>query len=241
MQLARKYPNIRLSSVCDVLDRNLAYCIRVCNLPKENVTKDFRKVLNSPHIHAVHICTPNETHYQIGKEALEAGKHVLLEKPMTLNSKQAYDLVEMAASKNLTLQVGNIFRFNNALKKTRELLAKNFFGETYYLKLQWTTLMLSPPNRDIIFDLAPHPIDILHYLLNEWPTKVICKAKAYRREMPEEIAYIIAEFEESTVAHIELSWLLPGKMRKAILIGSERCGTIDCLNQIVKVHENEDN
>ncbi len=232
-QLARDNPDITLSSVCDTRDKNLD-CY---NLPKKSLMRDYKDVLRLPHINAVHICTPNETHYEICKEALESGKNVLLEKPMTLDSEQARDLVKTAASKTAVFHVGYIFRFNNALRKVRQLIRERFFGTVFYLKLRWTTLMTPPKGRDILFDLAPHPIDILNYLLGQWPSKVTCRAKAYRRKNLEDVAYIVAEFGKNVMAHIELSWLQPEKAREVHIMGSKRCAVVDCLNQNVQIFD----
>jgi predicted dehydrogenase len=159
---------------------------------------------------------------------------------MALNAKSAWELVGTAEHKHLILQVGHIFRFNNALRTVRDLITENYLGELYYLKLEWTTLSPSPVNRDIIFDLGPHPIDILNFLLNRWPVRATCKAEAYRRESLEELAYFTLEFEKKLMAHVELSWLQPGKKREVIVVGSERSMVVDCLNQTVGVYENAD-
>ena len=100
--------------------------------------------------------------------------------------------------------------------------------------------MSSPLNRDIIFDLGPHPVDIVNYLLKKWPVKVSCRGVAYRRELLEELAYITMEFEGKLLAHVELSWLQPGKVREVTIIGSERSASVDCLNQSVGIYENGD-
>lgn len=238
LQLARNDPRVNLSMVCDLEDQNLAYCRDVFGIPSKSLTKDYSGVLESEDVHTAHICTPNETHYQICKDCLETGKHVLLEKPMTLNSRCAYDLVELSASAGLILQIGYIYRFNNAINKVRRLVTEGFFGDLYYLKLRWTTLLTPPPKRDIIFDLASHPVDILNYLTGEWPVKVFCTAGAYRRNNLEEVAHITSSFSNNLIAQIEISWLQPGKTRKMSIVGSKRCAVVDCLNQTIQVHEN---
>lgn len=240
LRLARTSPEVDLSLVCDVRDRELKCCNELFDLRETELTRDYKEVLDSDEVTAVHICTPNETHFKICREALIAGKHVLLEKPMALQAKHAWELVGNAEYGDLILQVGHIFRFNNALKMMRDLIAQDYLGDVYYLKLQWTTLMPSPLNRDIIFDLGPHPVDILNYLLKRWPTKVACKARAYRREILEELAYITMEFDGGLMGHIELSWLQPGKVRQATIIGSERSAVVDCLNQSIRISENGD-
>jgi predicted dehydrogenase len=238
LQLARGNTKIDLSMVCDVKDENLTYCREKFGVPEEKLRLSYKEVFSSRSVDAVHICTPNETHHEICKQALLAGKHVLLEKPMAMCAKHAWELVGLAEHNGLILQVGHIFRFNNALKAIRDLVARNYFGTLYYLKLQWTTLMPSPLGRDIIFDLGPHPVDILNYVLKRWPVKVTCKARAYRRKLLEELAYFTLEFDTDLIAHVELSWLQPGKVRRLDVIGSERAATIDCLNQSIQVYEN---
>jgi predicted dehydrogenase len=237
MQLAKRSSDVGLHTVCDLSKENLDFLGGDYYIP--HLTVYDKEVLTFPQIHAVNVCTPNETHYEICKRALAAGKHVLVEKPMTLNSGQAYDLVDMASSRNLVLSVGHIFRFNNALQKIRGLIKNGFFGDLFWLKLQWTTLMPPIEGRDIITDLAPHPFDILNYLLDEWPLKITCKAKAYRRQDLEEAAHITAEFRNNVMANIELSWLSPGKVREVSLMGSKRFAKIDCLMQEVKIFEND--
>jgi predicted dehydrogenase len=123
------------------------------------------------------------------------------------------------------------------MKKARELIAANYFGDLYYLKLQWTTWMPSPLGRDIIFDLGPHPVDIMNFLLQRWPAKVSCVAKSYRRPSLEEVAYFNLDFGGKLMAHVELSWLQPGKVRELNIIGARRSAKIDCLDQTIHVFE----
>jgi len=236
LQLSKNNSLVDLHGACDLLEDNLKHCE---NYGIPCMTKYREEIISSPEIDAVNICTPNETHYQICREALEAGKHVLVEKPMTLSSAEAYELVKLARRQDLVLSVGHIFRFNNALRMARDLIKNGFFGDLFYLKLVWTTLTPPFEGRDIITDLAPHPFDIVHFLVGEWPTKITCKAKAYRREKLEEMAYIMAEFRNNVTAHVELSWLMPGKNREVSVMGSNRFAKIDCLSQTVKVFEND--
>jgi UDP-N-acetylglucosamine 3-dehydrogenase len=235
-QLTKRNSSVSLHAVCDFSEENLTFCERNCHVPY--VTKYHKEVIACPEIDAVHICTPNETHYEICREALEAGKHVLVEKPMTLNCGEAFKLLDLARAKDLILSVGHIFRFNNALQKVRSLVEDRYFGDLFWLKLQWTTLMRPIQDVDIITDLAPHPFDILNFILDLWPLKITCKAKAYRREKLEETAHIIVEFKKNLMANIELSWLSPGKVREVSLMGSKGFAKIDCLAQEVEAFEN---
>ena len=123
------------------------------------------------------------------------------------------------------------------LRKMRELIEQKYFGDLYYLKMQWTTWMASPLGRDIIFDLGPHPIDIMHFLLQKWPLKVSCSANSYRRPSLEEVAYFNMDFGDKLMAHVELSWLQPGKKRELTIMGSTRSAIVDCLDQTIRIFE----
>ena len=238
LQLASINPRVNLVKICDLKAENLKFCSEVFHVSERTLCEEYKDVLCSDNVDAVHICTPNETHHEVCMEALGANKHVLLEKPMALSARDAWELVGTAESKHLCLQVGHIYRFNNALRMMRDLISQNYLGALYYLKLQWTTLAHSPLNRDIIFDLGPHPVDIMNYLLKKWPVKVTCRAKAYRRALMEELAYVTLEFDEKLMAHVELSWLQPGKVRELNIMGEERSATVDCLNQSINIFEN---
>jgi UDP-N-acetylglucosamine 3-dehydrogenase len=240
LALEQKDTDFNLAKVCDLLDDNIIFCKEKLNISKEKISTHIQEIIDSSNIDAVHICTPNETHFALSSKALFSGKNVLLEKPMSLTTQDAWKLCDIAQSKGLTLQVGHIYRFNNALKKIKELIKHNYFGEVYYLKMQWTTLMPSQFNRDIIFDLGPHPVDIMNYLLGQWPKHVSCSARAYRRGTMEEMAYLTMEFNRNILAHVELSWLQPGKVRDLNIIGSERSATIDCVRQTISIHQDNE-
>ncbi len=240
LTLAKDDPQVRLSSVCDAQEQNLQICNKIFEIPKERSFTNYKEVLERDDINAVHICTPNETHYPICKEALMAGKHVLLEKPMTLDPLQAFELMNLAEKEGRILNVGYIFRFNNALREARNLIKSEFFGNLYYLRLQWTDFIQPTPQRDIIFDLGPHPIDVLNFLLGLWPSKVVCKAEAYTRERHPEMAHATAQYYDKLLANVELSWLHPRKERSVSIIGSKRSAIVDCLDQNVEIFENHE-
>ena len=238
LALAKDDPCTSLLRVCDVQEQNLRHCGETFQIPNNRLMNSYKELLRLGDVDAVHICTPNETHYQICKEALIAGKHVLLEKPMTLNSGQAFELMDLAEKEDLVLQVGYIFRFNNALREARKMIKNEFFGDLYYLRFQWTDLIHPSPDRDIVFDLGPHPVDIMNFLLGMWPSKVSCRAGAYTREKLPEIAYASVQLDGKIMANIELSWLHPKKERLVSIIGSKRSGLVDCLNQSLEFFEN---
>jgi predicted dehydrogenase/predicted transcriptional regulator len=228
--------NLQLAGVCDLSPTALAFCKEKFSVNNDLLTNSAEDLITDSKISAVHIATPNQTHYALTKMALEAGKDVLVEKPMTLDSREAYELVDLAASRDLVLHVGHIFRFNSALNKAREILNKGSIGKTFYARIQWTDSQHFP-ERDIIFDLGPHPVDVLNQLLDSWPTQVSGFARAYRNAKDhDEIAYGLAEFDNDIFAHIELSWLHPRKVREASIVGSEGAIIVDCLHQRLTLH-----
>jgi predicted dehydrogenase len=233
--LSQKDPKIELVGICDASNETLQGYEKEFSVPL--LTTDSTKLLRSSEIDAIHICTPNETHYHICFDALKNGKHVLVEKPMTLRSEESYRLVDFAREKGLVLSVGHIFRFNNALHELRDRIQAGYFGDIRHLRLQWTTLMEPPAGRDIITDLAPHPFDIINYLLDDWPVKLACFSTF--KKSSEELSYIDVELGKGATAHIEISWSLPGKVRRVTVLGSDRIADCDCSVQSISIFEGD--
>ncbi|QLH74737.1 MAG: Gfo/Idh/MocA family oxidoreductase [Methanomassiliicoccales archaeon] len=227
--------NVKVSAVSDLMDKNLKYAKERYGV--QNLMHDYRDVLAMDSITAVHICLPNSLHYIACKEALEKGKHVLVEKPITLTSKEGEELVQLAESRNLTLSVGHIYRFNNALAEVRRLWSENFFGRVFLLNLTWTNQEPVFTDRDVIVDLAPHYFDIVNYLFGEWPQRISCVARPYRQTDKEEAAYITCEMPSGAVAFAHLNWLGPKKVRQIEIVGESRSCIIDAVGQVVTVHE----
>lgn len=234
LNLSKTTGRANLIGVSDFSPSAQSYCKDVLKIP--NVYNNFEEILDRTDVDAVHICTPNETHYEIGMKALQAGKHVLMEKPMAVTSGEAFDLLATAKSLRKVLCVGQIHRFNNAIEACKELLHSGLVGKIFHLRLQWTNYEPLMLGRDIIFDLGPHPIDIMNNLLDKWPQTVYCSAKSYRQQK-EEIAYISTEFEDGISAQVEMSWLLPGKIRVVDILGSNHSVRLDCLNQKIKLFD----
>lgn len=231
-----KVENVNLIGVADLDEKNLAFCAERFGV--KNGYKDYKQLLAVKDLHAVSISTPNALHYQICKDALEAGKHVLVEKPLTLTSAEGRELVDMAQKKGLTLSVGHIFRFNSALAEVRRLIKEEkFFGKLFLMELTWTNLERAFPDRDVLMDLAPHMFDIQHYLLGHWPEEVSCVGGPFRREKGEETAYVMSRFKDGLIAVSNISWLIPKKTRQILLVGEARSALIDAVAQEVTVYE----
>ncbi|MBM4237516.1 MAG: Gfo/Idh/MocA family oxidoreductase [Euryarchaeota archaeon] len=226
---------VKVKGASDLLDKNLDYCRERHKV--EVLTSDYRDLLKEDSIVAVNVCLPNALHYMACKESLEAGKHVLVEKPMTLSSSEGMELVKLAEERNLTLSVGHIYRFNNALLEVRRLIGENFFGRIFFLNMTWVNLEPPYPDRDVIVDLAPHYFDIINFLLDSWPRRITCVGRPFRRKQMEETAYVTCELPSGEIASAALSWLAPKKVRQIEVVGENRSCIIDAVAQEVTVYE----
>jgi len=234
-----KLKDLELAWISDLSKENLNLCQEQYNI--KNITNNYKDVLSS-NVQAVSICTSNETHFEICKDALNAGKHVLVEKPLTLDSKKAYELVNIAKKSNKILAVGHIFRYNNAINEVKKLIENNFFGNLYYIRFQWTIQWMPEiyPDKqlDIVVDMMPHLYDIMNYLTGLWPEKITCFGKAFIKNDFEDTAFIICEFPNNIITHSEISWTLPEKVRQVDVIGKKACAKIQAISQEVKIFEN---
>jgi len=233
-----KMKDVDLLWVSDLSEESLKLCREQYKI--KNVSNDYNDVLSSD-VEAVSICTSNETHFEVCKKALEAGKHVIVEKPLTLQSKKAYQLVDIAEEKNRILAVGHIFRYNNAINEVKALVEKDFFGDLFYLRFQWTIQWMPQiyPDKklDIVVDMMPHIYDIMNYLTGLWPKKVTCFGKAFMKKDLEDTAYIVCELPNNIMTHTEISWTLPEKVREVDLIGRKACAKIEAVTQNVRIFE----
>lgn len=195
---------------------------------------DFNEFIKK--VDAVHICTPNNTHYEIAKETLENDIHVLIEKPMAESLTEAFKLVELALSKNLVLQVGHIFRFANIVREIRRMYLNNHFGKILYFNLAWTHLIPPMSGTDVIYDLLPHPLDILNFITEEWPIDFDGMGIKVRANTIE-ACYIQAIYESRKIANIHLSWINPIRRRYIEVVGTKKVLVGDCVTQEATVYD----
>ncbi len=231
-----KLDDVKILGVSDLDDKNLQFCAERYGV--KNGYKEYELLLAQKDLHAVNICAPNSMHYKIAKDALEAGKHVLVEKPITLDSKEAKDLVALAQKRKLMLSVGHIFRFNNALAEIRRLIKEEkYFGKVFLVEFTWVNLEKAFPDRDVLWDLAPHMFDIQNYLLDAWPVEISCTGGPFRRKEGEETAYVVSRFKDGVISMANISWLVPRKTRQIFIAGEARSASIDAVAQKVMVYE----
>ncbi len=226
--------NARLVAVSDLLAANREHCIKNYGV---DAVSDYRDILANKSIDAVSICTNNETHYPVAKEALLSGKHVLVEKPLTMDVKTSEELVALAKKCGRVLCVGHLFRFNNSVRKLRELNEKGFFGKPYFIRIQWTNHNGAVPGRTVLMDLGPHAFDIPNFITGWWPKKSIYFGSHFRRSELDETAYVESDYGNSFYLYSELSWLLPEKKREVFVVGEKACARADAISQKVVAQE----
>jgi predicted dehydrogenase len=188
--------------------------------PGVHITSDAAEVLRSPDIDAVAIITPVWTHFDLAMAALENGKHVFVEKPFTSNTVQAEKLIELAQKRNLKIMVDHTFLFTGAVKKIRQLIDGGDLGDLYYYDSTRVNLGLFQHDIDVIWDLAPHDLSIMDYLIRKEPEAVIATGQAHLHSCAD-VGYITVYFPQNTIAHINVNWLSPVKVRTT-LIGGEK-------------------
>jgi UDP-N-acetylglucosamine 3-dehydrogenase len=235
LQLQEYNENFSFFGIVDPDKSRLADLQKKLNLNSGILYDNVEECLKNPAINAIHVATPNETHFSIAHEALSQHKHVLLEKPMAMNSREAFKLARLAEKKGQILLVGHIFRFNSALDKAKEILENGELGEIKYMQLSWLDQLNPLPDRDIIFDLLPHPVDIVNFLTDEWPSSIYAQSKSYTRPIDkekEDLAFIIMEMPDRKLAQVTLSWIQPGiKQRLVTITGSDGSMVIDTILQ----------
>lgn len=203
--------------------------------PTLNVTIDCCDIFTDPKIDAVAIATPVSTHFELALAALQAGKHVLVEKPMTVSSEQAMRLIEEAERRNLVLMVDHTFVYTGAVRKMHDAIATNVLGKIYYYDSVRVNLGLFQHDVNVIWDLAVHDLSIMNYVLPYQPYAVSATGMSHVPGEPENIAYLTLFFEDNLIAHIHVNWLAPVKVRRTLIGGSQRMIVYDDLEPSEKV------
>jgi predicted dehydrogenase len=183
-------------------------------------TTDAREILESPTIDVVAVVTPVWAHFELAKAALENGKHVFVEKPFTCSVEQAEELIELADRKNLQIMVDHTFLFTGAVKKIRQLVDEGALGDLYYYDSLRVNLGLFQHDVNVIWDLAPHDLSIMDYVIQEKPEVVVATGEKHLNGV-EDVAFITVYFPKRIIAHVNVNWLSPVKVRTT-LIGGER-------------------
>ena len=226
-------PNVEMRSACDLDRDRLAYVKHL--YPSVKTVSNYQELLDDPLIDAICIATPVSTHFKFATECMEKGKHILIEKPITSSSEEASALITMAEEKGLVLMVDHTFEYVAAVNKIRELVLNGDLGETYYMSMSRLNLGLFQTDINVIWDLAPHDLSILMYVLGKKPVRVTAQGKAHVYEGVEDVAMLSLGFPDGVVAFMHLSWLDPCKIRRATVVGSRKMLVYDDVESAEKI------
>jgi predicted dehydrogenase len=212
--------NCNVKTVCDFRKERLDLITQF--YPSVNVTKEIGDICDHPGIDAVIIATPVFSHFELAKRALSNGKHVLIEKPMTSSVHEAIELINLAERKNLVLMVDHTFLYTGAVNKMKELINSNEIGRLQYFDSTRINLGLFQPDVNVLWDLAPHDISILTFLVNEEPFSINATGISHTKNAIENVAFMTINYLNDFIAHFNCSWTSPVKVRQTLIGGDKK-------------------
>lgn len=220
--IVRNFQSVQYGSVRCICDQNPKSLERAkAYHPEVRVTSDVETLLSEPDIEAIAIITPVRTHYAVAKRALQRGKHVFVEKPFTQSAAQAEELIELAEKSHLKIMVDHTFLFTPAVRKIKELIDTDVLGNLYYYDSMRVNLGLFQSDVNVVWDLAPHDLSIMQHLLPKNPEAVVAAGQRHVNGV-EDVAYIMVYFPDNIIAHFNVNWLSPVKVRTTLIGGTKK-------------------
>lgn len=224
--------NVASVICCDISSKRLELIKQ--RFPTVETVTDYKAILKNPSVVAVAIVTPVSTHFRLAKEALDAGKHVLVEKPITGSVAEAQILIDLAERKKLTLMVDHTFIYTGAVRKIKELVQQDELGDIFYFDSVRVNLGLFQHDVNVLWDLAPHDISVMDYIIGQKPVSVCAVGTSHFNSI-EDMAYVTVIFEKNLIAHFHVNWLSPVKVRKILIGGSKKMIVYDDMEPSEKV------
>ncbi len=221
--------DLNLISICDIDQLKIDKTKSI--FPKVKTSLNPYEVFSDPDIDAVVLAVPVAQHYKLAKEALLHDKHVLVEKPMTMTSDEAKDLIEISRNRNRILMVDHTFEYTPAIRKIREIINHGELGEIYYISANWLNLGLLQKDVNVVHDLATHLFSTMNFLLNSKPHSIRAYGGCYIRNEQEEVANLIIKYPNKITVFINVSWIEPCKVRKLVIVGSKKMLLFDLINE----------
>lgn len=206
--------------VCDVDSKRLSHMQKL--YPGIEITVDFSEIIEDSEIDAVVIALPVHLHFEMGRKSLQAGKHTFIEKPMASSAVECQELIDIAAQKKLTLMVGHTFVYCSAVRKIKEIIDSGELGELLYISSRRLNMGLYQKDINVAWDLAPHDISIILYLLDEMPLSVNCQGKSHVGQQREDVTNMTIDLANGKFAIIHSSWLDPVKVREMTFVGTRK-------------------
>ena len=239
--VVRNFYNLNaLNTVCDLDEENRKNLKE--QYPDVNIIADFKEVLNNPDIDAVAVVTPSHTHYKIVKQAIEAGKHVYVEKPISTVAAEAMSLAKIAEENNKILMVGHLLMYHPAVNRLKMLIAEGVLGEIRYVQSDRLNINYFKNDRSVMWDLAPHDVSMTSYVLGKEPVRVISAVGASSDNNDiMDITHVTIEYEGGIIAHISDSWIHPQKRVVLLVRGTKATAILDDTLQEgkLKVYDNK--
>ncbi len=225
VRVLHELPEAEVAYVCDVRREALNHVGR--RYPAMKQTTRYGDVLKDPLVDAVAIATPVSSHFKLAAAALEAGKHVFVEKPLAASSEQALQLMALAEDHDRVLMPGHTFLYSPPVNMIKELIDGGELGDIYFISTSRVNLGLHQSDVSVIWDLGPHDFSILRYWLGENPTDVSAMTRDCIVPGTPDVAFVNLQYASRTVAHVELSWLAPSKLRRTAVVGSQKMVVYD--------------
>lgn len=222
-----------LSWICDADAKRVSAVNR--RYPAARSTTDFQEMLNDPLLDAVVIATPVGTHYDFVKYALNAGRHVLVEKPFTASVREAEELIELADRNNLNVMVDHTFVYTGAVRKIKEIVQSGELGELLYFDSVRINLGLFQRDINVVWDLAPHDLSMMDYIIERQPVSVTATGSCHIEKGIENIAYVMLKFEDEFMASFHFNWLAPVKIRRTLIAGDKKMIVYDDIEPTEKL------
>ena len=233
VRIFQELPQTKVVQVSDLQEESLGVVQKY--YPSVKITRDYRDILKDSEIDAVVVATPANSHYEITKESLLAGKHVLVEKPLSSTLEEGEKLIELGYRQQRTLMVGHTFLYNAGIRKVRECIESNSPGRIYYLHATRTNLGPIRSDVNALWDLAPHDISIFNYLLDAMPETASATGASFLGNGREDVVFVTLNYPGGIVGHIHVSWVDPNKVRQITLVGSQQRIVFDDLSTIDRV------
>lgn len=233
----RSLVDCRVKTVCDASQERLAHMQSL--YPAVETCTDYNAMVNDPEIDAIAIATPVCFHFDMGMKSLAAGKHTFIEKPMAASVDECRKLKDEAERRNLTLMVGHTFIYSPPVRRIKEIIASGDLGEIQYISARRLNLGLFQEDINVAWDLAPHDISIILYILKDQPVSVNCQGKAHITAGIEDVTNMTINFSNGSFATVHSSWLDPNKIREMTFVGSKRMLVYNDIepNEKIKIYD----
>ncbi len=219
----RNFSSLSRSNVLICCDKGVKRLEHMAGLyPTIETTTEAEDLFNDQRLDAIVLATPVFTHYDLASRALMSGKHVLIEKPMSHSVETCLSLIRLSEEMKLVLMVGHTFEYTAAVNKVKQLMDSEELGEPLYISSIRVNLGLFQPDINVSWDLAPHDISIINFLLGDMPVSVNCQGKSHYKKNVEDVATITLNYTNGVIAFIHSSWLDPNKIRKTTIVGSKK-------------------